>query len=242
MVDFARALAGPRHRHHHLQFPLHRTAAEDSRSRAGARGLLSRGHRDRATRGRERAARLFIGGKSMGGRIATQVAAADPDRPLAGLVLLGYPLHPPGRPDKRRDTHLPDVRPMLFVQGSRDAFGTPEELAPVAAAMPPPPRCTVAGATTRSRCRRRRIKPASTRWSSGRSRLGWRPSARRRSEALQKRSDRRAHLVSPFVAAVEAEHRTATPASSSLVGRRPSVPACTIRRAIPCRRTPRESG
>ena len=52
--------------------------------------------------------------------------------PIAGLVLLGYPLHPPGRPTERRDTHLPAVgRPMLFVQGSRDAFGTPAELAPI---------------------------------------------------------------------------------------------------------------
>ena len=49
---------------------------------------------------------LFIGGKSMGGRIATQVAAADAELPLAGLVLLGYPLHPPGRPEKLRDAHL----------------------------------------------------------------------------------------------------------------------------------------
>ena len=72
---------------------------------------------------------LFIGGKSMGGRIATHVAAADANLPLTGLVLLGYPLHPPGRPDKRRDAHLPHVgRPALFVQGSRDTFGTPEEL------------------------------------------------------------------------------------------------------------------
>jgi len=75
---------------------------------------------------------LFIGGKSMGGRIATQVAAADPALPIAGLVLLGYPLHPPGRPTERRDKHLPAVgRPMLFVQGARDAFGTPGELAPI---------------------------------------------------------------------------------------------------------------
>ncbi len=72
---------------------------------------------------------LVIGGKSMGGRIATQVAAADPALPVAGVVLLGYPLHPPGRPDERRDAHLPRVaRPMLFVQGTRDAFGTIDEL------------------------------------------------------------------------------------------------------------------
>ena len=83
---------------------------------------------------------LFIGGKSMGGRIATQVAAADPQLPLAGLVLLGYPLHPPGKPDQRRDKHLPAVaRPMLFVQGTRDAFGTPAELAPILGALTPAP-------------------------------------------------------------------------------------------------------
>lgn len=79
---------------------------------------------------------LFVGGKSMGGRIATQVAAANHDVAIAGLVLLGYPLHPPGRPEQRRDKHLPAVeRPMLFVQGSRDAFGTPTELSPIVASL-----------------------------------------------------------------------------------------------------------
>lgn len=72
--------------------------------------------------------RLVIGGKSMGGRIASQVAAANPDG-IAGLVFLGYPLHPPGRPDKLRDEHLPEIKvPMLFVQGARDAFGTEKEI------------------------------------------------------------------------------------------------------------------
>jgi len=75
--------------------------------------------------------RLAIGGKSMGGRIASQVAAADAG-PVAGLVFLGYPLHPPGRPDRLRAEHLSRIKaPMLFVQGSRDAFGTPEELRPI---------------------------------------------------------------------------------------------------------------
>jgi len=73
---------------------------------------------------------LAIGGKSMGGRIASQ-AAADAEG-IAGLVLLGYPLHPPGRPDQLRTRHLPAIRaPMLIVQGERDAFGTPDELRPV---------------------------------------------------------------------------------------------------------------
>ena len=72
--------------------------------------------------------RLVIGGKSMGGRIASQVAAADNSN-IAGLVFLGYPLHPPGKPEQPRDAHLKDIlAPMLFVQGSRDAFGTPDEL------------------------------------------------------------------------------------------------------------------
>ena len=83
---------------------------------------------------------LFIGGKSMGGRIATQVAAADPQLRIAGLVLLGYPLHPPGRPTERRDKHLPAIaRPMLFVQGTRDAFGTPDELGAVLGTINPAP-------------------------------------------------------------------------------------------------------
>jgi uncharacterized protein len=83
---------------------------------------------------------LFIGGKSMGGRAATHVAAEDRGLPICGIVLLGYPLHPPGRPDERRDAHLADIqRPMLFVQGSRDTFGTPAELQPVLEKLSPPP-------------------------------------------------------------------------------------------------------
>ncbi len=72
----------------------------------------------------------------MGGRIASQVVAADTQAGVSpivdGLVFLGYPLHPPGRPEKLRAAHLPSITaPMLFVQGSRDTFGTPEELRPV---------------------------------------------------------------------------------------------------------------
>lgn len=73
--------------------------------------------------------RVVIGGKSMGGRIASQVAAEQSPDDLAALVLLGYPLHPPGKPEQIRDKHLKDIRArLLFMQGSRDAFGTPEEL------------------------------------------------------------------------------------------------------------------
>ena len=75
--------------------------------------------------------RLAIGGKSMGGRIATQVAAADPDG-IAGLVLLGYPLHPPGRPDAPRSKHLPAIR-----AGTEPVFRAVTEIVPVDALRGP---------------------------------------------------------------------------------------------------------
>ena len=81
---------------------------------------------------------LAIGGKSMGGRMASHVAAhhAAAAGRLCGLVFLGYPLHPPDKPAQRRDAHLPLIQaPMLFVQGSRDSFGTPDELRPVLASL-----------------------------------------------------------------------------------------------------------
>lgn len=90
------------------------------------------------------ATHLFIGGKSMGGRMATQLAASDAQLPVAGLVCLGYPFHPPGKPEKRRDAHLPSVRrPMLIVQGTRDTFGTPDELRPTFSSLEPPARLHV---------------------------------------------------------------------------------------------------
>jgi predicted alpha/beta-hydrolase family hydrolase len=81
---------------------------------------------------------LFIGGKSMGGRMATHLAAQGV-QPLAGLVALGYPLHPPGKPQQLRAAHLPAITvPVLIVQGERDTFGTPAELAPVIETMRAP--------------------------------------------------------------------------------------------------------
>ena len=68
----------------------------------------------------------FIGGKSMGGRIASMVADEVSAR---GLVCLGYPFHPPGAPTKLRTAHLESLRtPTLIVQGTRDAFGSREEI------------------------------------------------------------------------------------------------------------------
>ncbi len=71
---------------------------------------------------------VLAGGKSLGGRIASMCVADG--MPAAGLVFLGYPLHPPGRPERIRDEHLYRVEvPMLFVQGTGDPFAKPELLA-----------------------------------------------------------------------------------------------------------------
>ncbi|RDD62530.1 alpha/beta family hydrolase [Ferruginivarius sediminum] len=75
---------------------------------------------------------LVIGGKSMGGRMASMIAAdlEAEATPVGGLVCLGYPFHPPGKPDRLRVAHLQTlVTPALIVQGTRDPFGTPDEVA-----------------------------------------------------------------------------------------------------------------
>jgi predicted alpha/beta-hydrolase family hydrolase len=81
--------------------------------------------------------RLFIGGKSMGGRMATHLAAAPDDWPpraraLAGVIVFGYPLNPPGGPSRRspdRTSHLARITvPTLIVQGTRDNFGGPDDI------------------------------------------------------------------------------------------------------------------
>lgn len=85
--------------------------------------------------------RLVLGGRSMGGRMCSMAAAgatgatakAAPKYteplPVAGVVLLGYPLHPPGKPERARTEHLQRLEvPVLFISGDRDPFGTPEEL------------------------------------------------------------------------------------------------------------------
>jgi len=72
--------------------------------------------------------RVFVGGHSYGGRQASMLCAEEPDL-AAGLLLLSYPLHPPRRPEQQRTQHLPDLRTAtLFVHGTRDPFGSIEEL------------------------------------------------------------------------------------------------------------------
>lgn len=74
--------------------------------------------------------RLVVGGRSMGGRMCS-MAIADNDQPLrvGGLILIAYPLHPPGKPEKLRSEHLHNVSvPSVWISGTRDTFGTPDEL------------------------------------------------------------------------------------------------------------------
>ncbi len=94
---------------------------------AGARALLERSGVD--------AGDLFLGGRSMGGRICSMAVAGG--LAARALVLISYPLHPPGKPEKLRTDHFPDLRvPCLFLSGTRDTFGTPQELEMATAAIP----------------------------------------------------------------------------------------------------------
>jgi uncharacterized protein len=84
---------------------------------------------------------VLVGGKSMGGRIASFLAARPGGftQPIAGLIFLGYPLHSPQRPEQLRVAHFPDIPvPMMFVQGTRDPFGTPLQLEPVLSTLETP--------------------------------------------------------------------------------------------------------
>ena len=110
--------------------------------RAGRRApdrapVLVRAVREEAEALAARCDRMVLGGRSMGGRMCS-VAVAE-GLPAAGLLLVSYPLHPPGRPDRLRTEHFPALPvPCLFVSGTRDAFGTPEELEAATAAIPGP--------------------------------------------------------------------------------------------------------
>ncbi|MBV9246369.1 MAG: dienelactone hydrolase family protein [Methylobacteriaceae bacterium] len=83
---------------------------------------------------------IYLGGHSYGGRQATMLAADEPDV-AAGLLLFSYPLHPPGKPEQLRTAHFPRLRiPAVFVHGTRDSFGTLEELQLAITAIPGPTR------------------------------------------------------------------------------------------------------
>jgi hypothetical protein len=110
--------------------------AEQGRKSPDRQPLLEATYREVADAVRERATGpLVLGGKSMGGRIASHIVAdgyaAD------GLVFLGYPLHPPGKPERMRDAHLHEIEvPMLFVEGTRDPFCPLDTLESVTNGLP----------------------------------------------------------------------------------------------------------
>jgi len=80
---------------------------------------------------------LVAGGKSFGGRMTSQAQAVQPLPGVRGLVFLGFPLHPAGKPSTQRAAHLGEISiPMLFVQGTRDKLAEPELIRPVVAALP----------------------------------------------------------------------------------------------------------
>ena len=86
-----------------------------------------------------RADRLVLGGRSMGGRMCSMAVAAGMIPAATGLVLISYPLHPPGRPERLRSEHFPELHvPCLFVSGTRDAFATPAELEAATSQIPGP--------------------------------------------------------------------------------------------------------
>jgi predicted alpha/beta-hydrolase family hydrolase len=119
LVDLAEALAASGRAAFLYNFPY----TERGTRRPDPPGALEAAAREAAEIARETsgADRVVMGGRSLGGRIASQVVAAGAF--ANGLVFLAYPLHPPGRHEKRRDAHLPNIAaPMLFVQGTRDAF------------------------------------------------------------------------------------------------------------------------
>lgn len=130
MNGIARGVASAGFRVARFEFPYMRARREEGRKRPPDREpVLRRSWHEaiRALSEKDGPGSLVIGGKSMGGRIASMVAD---EAAVAGLVCLGYPFHPPGQPEKLRVAHLAELEtPTLIVQGERDAFGTREEVA-----------------------------------------------------------------------------------------------------------------
>jgi predicted alpha/beta-hydrolase family hydrolase len=129
MNAMAAGVAGAEFRVARFEFPYMRARRETGRKGPPDRGPALRASwldAIGALAGKEGPGSLVIGGKSMGGRIASMVAD---EAGVAGLVCLGYPFHPPGQPEKLRVAHLETLKtPALFLQGTRDAFGTEDEI------------------------------------------------------------------------------------------------------------------
>ena len=131
LVNFSEAMAARGIGAVRFNFPY----AEARRRTPDRQGVLEACYRAVAGQVEQAADRLLLGGRSMGGRIASHLAAAG--FAAAALVFLSYPLHPPGQPDRLRDKHLYGITiPMLFLQGTRDAFAQPALLQRTLAKLP----------------------------------------------------------------------------------------------------------
>jgi predicted alpha/beta-hydrolase family hydrolase len=126
MADFAKGLAKRGAYVVRFEFPYMAARRKGQRKPPDRLPVLMQTWADVVREG-GKAERTCIGGKSMGGRIATMVADS---LNVAGVVCLGYPFHPPGQPAKLRTEHLAKLKtPTLIIQGSRDTFGTEDEVA-----------------------------------------------------------------------------------------------------------------
>ncbi|HWN44840.1 MAG TPA: alpha/beta family hydrolase [Thermoanaerobaculia bacterium] len=127
MNVMARGLAAEGLRVARFEFPYMRARREEKRNKPPDREPVLREAWLSAISELGGGERLVIGGKSMGGRFASMVAD---EAGVRGLACLGYPFHPPGRPEKLRVQHLEHLKtPAVFVQGTRDPFGTREDVA-----------------------------------------------------------------------------------------------------------------
>jgi predicted alpha/beta-hydrolase family hydrolase len=130
LTNMAAALASAGVASFRYQFPY----MEVGRKRPDPPHLLEAGVRSAVAAARERSGGLPLvaGGKSMGGRMTSSAAAKEALPDVRGLIFLGFPLHPPGKPGITRASHLESVDlPMLFLQGTRDAFAQPQLMLPV---------------------------------------------------------------------------------------------------------------
>ena len=120
------------HEVHVIRYDLPFRQARPTGPPSPANAVLDRaGLRQQVTAARANGGVVCMGGISYGGRQASMLAAEEPDLAV-GLLLLSYPLHPPGKPAQLRTAHLPQIRiPTLIVQGTNDPFGSPEELSAV---------------------------------------------------------------------------------------------------------------
>ena len=127
MSQFAEGLASAGFAVVRFEFPYMRARRIEGRRKAPDRRHVLMDHWRAVIDEVGPSGRLVIGGKSMGGRIASMVADAAQ---VKGLVCLGYPFHPPGKPERTRTAHLEALRtPTLIVQGTRDSMGKPDDVA-----------------------------------------------------------------------------------------------------------------